>query len=246
LFFWLLIPLLAGQIARAIPVGVEARLGEQVVQQFRSMGPKGRIDCVAPAGREVLDRLVRRLAIADERRLPLVVEVVNAPIVNAFALPGGRIVIFRGLLDFMVHPNELAGVLAHEMAHSDLRHPTEVAVQRGAAGFAIGVLLGDVVGLSVVAILGQSMLEAAYSREAELAADARGLETLRRARLDSRPIGDFFARLQVREGETPGLASLLSTHPASDSRAARARQANPAGERALSQSEWLALKAICR
>lgn len=246
-FFWLLLPVLSEQIAAVIPADLERRFGLSLVQQVEKFAlARGGKACTSVAGITALHKLSSRVAAADERRLEPLVLVVDLPYINAFAFPGGRIIVLRGLLDFMQNPNELAGVMGHEFAHSDLRHPTAMAIKSGAAGFTVGLLFGDIVGVSALAIVGQTLLSAAYSREAEEAADMRGLESLRRAGLDSRPLGDFFQRLEAKNTGLPAGLSLLDTHPASTGRALVARTASPRGDTVLSPAEWAAVKAICR
>lgn len=247
LFFVVGLPLLAAQVALLIPPAFEERLGAQVAAQLAGFAPRkdgGR--CDAADGRAALARVVERLSARQAHRLPFTLHVVDAKVVNAFALPGGHIVIFRGLLDFMEHPNELAGVLAHEMGHSDLRHPTEVAIKRGAGAFAIGLLLGDVTGVSTTIVLAQVLASAAYTREAEAEADDRAFASLAAAGLTAAPFAAFFQRLEKKEGGASGLFALLETHPASVDRAARAGAADRrGGGEVLNPAEWLALKKVC-
>ncbi len=221
---------------------MEERLGRSVAVQVAA----GSGDCQAAEGVAALAHLQARLGAPGLHRVPFTLHVVDGKLVNAFALPGGHIVVFRGLLDFTQHPNELAGVLAHEMGHSDLRHPIEIIIKRGTGALAVGLLLGDVTGISSTIVLAQIMVQAAYTRDAEAAADDEAFATLARAGIAATPFADFFERLEKKEGGATGMFALLETHPASIDRAARARAADQkGGGDALNAAEWQALKKIC-
>ena len=98
-------------VARLVPTAVERRLGDVMFGDF------GRNGCADPAGSAALDQLVRRIDAAD----PMIdVHVVRLSMVNAVTLPGGRIVIFNGLLKAAQSPDEVAGVIGHELGH--VRH----------------------------------------------------------------------------------------------------------------------------
>ncbi len=246
MFFWIGLPLIAGQVARAVPPAWEQQSGSWMEKQVVRFFGDDRV-CAGTEGREALDTVVERLAAASPPRLPVTVTVVDSPVVNALALPGGRIVVFRGLIDEAEHPNEVAGVLAHEMAHADLRHPTEVAIERVGGALVVSLLVGDVFGGSGFGIAAQTLLSSAYSREAERAADARALATMQAADLDAAPFAAFFERLAKGEGAMPDLGQALAfadTHPPSRERAEAMRASSGTGE-ALDAAQWRMLKAVC-
>ncbi len=246
LFFWLGLPLIARQAAQAMPVAWETALGVNTADQIiRLLARPNGDTCETPEGRAALDRMTAQLTAAATPRLPLHVRVVDSKLVNALTLPGGEVLVLRGLLDFAEHPNELAAVLAHEFAHSDLAHPTEIAIKSGLGALTVGLLLGDVFGGSAVVILAQSLMTAGYTHEVETQADDRMLATLRQAGLRSPPAAAFFERLVKKDGDVSGPFAILDTHPPSMARADRLRRAVPQGADALNQGEWQALKALC-
>lgn len=249
--FLVAVPFLARHAADWVSPRLEAELGRRTAKTIITLfarpthGKRVSLLCNTGAGRQVLNKLAAPLTAAAKLPSPVEIRVVNAPLVNAVALPGGQILLFKGLIDFTQQPNELAGVLAHELAHLVLRHPTEVVVERSASAFLVGLLLGDVFGGSVVAGLGQSIISASYSREAERAADARGVALLKAAGLDARPLAVFFARIAAKEGAFDQIVPFLNSHPATEERIKLLNSIPPGGREALDSSDWLALKTLC-
>ncbi len=252
LLFTVLIPVLAGRIAAAIPASLEAEIGERVERQI--IGLLGVVDdgktvavCTGAAGQAALDGLVSRLS-APLGVSPIHVVVVNSGIVNAFALPGRRIVVLRGLIDDAVNSTELAGVLAHEIGHLDRRHPTRVTIENAGSALLVGLLLGDVTGGTVIAGVGKMLIGGAYSRDAEREADAIGIELMIGLGLDPAELADFLERITEKHGDLPRSLSLLSTHPPTAERVDRIRaEPRPPGAGwPLTEAEWAAVREMCR
>jgi Zn-dependent protease with chaperone function len=243
---WFALPRFAEAAAKVIPVAWEVDLGERVFVQILDLFSKASGErpefCEVEAGRAVLDRLTGRLAGVARSPYVFKVSVLDIGVTNAFALPGGRIVILKGLLDFAESPDEVAGVLAHEMGHVTHRHGTEGIVKSLGLAFFFGVMLGDLGG-GIVGLAGETLLSTSFSREAESDADATALELLGGAGLSAGGVAAFFARLQEEQGDMPAALALLSTHPTNESR--RQFFAGAGGETAMPEADWQALKAIC-
>jgi Zn-dependent protease with chaperone function len=222
--------------APLVPRAWEKKFGDTLVGDF------GERRCSSPEGDAALAKLAARLT-PDPARFTI--RVVDVPVVNAAALPGGNIVVFDRLLEEARSPDELAGVLAHEMAHVDERHVTQAMIRE----FGIGAVLGTVGG---TAGSGINMLDSLhYSRGAEMEADTDAVESLRRARISPAGTADFFARLAEDEKKLGGAANGLayvSTHPLSAERERKFRRSaldRRAYTPALAPDEWRALVAIC-
>lgn len=219
-------------VAHAIPYAWEQRLGDSISGDFDDYA------CREPRGQQVLNGLARRLSPAGR---PIRVTVVDIPVVNAVALPGGRILIFNRLIAEAKSPDELAGVLAHEIGHVDHRHVLVALLRR----FGIGVLLGT--GGSG-AEYGQALLESRYSRAAESEADDYSIAHLTAARISPAGTAALFSRLGREEPRTPGIFVYLASHPPSAERqrrfaAAAKRLARPAPS--LDAQQWAAVRTIC-
>ena len=246
---WFGLPRLADQVARIVPHQWEADFGESLVEPV--LRALARFDdtgevafCTAPRGVESLDELTRRLAPAASP-YRFVVRVVNLEMVNAFALPGGQIVIAEGLLRFAESPDEVAGVLAHEMGHVLHRHSTAAIVEALGLAFLFGALLGDF-GTGVMGGAGETLVGLAFRREAEAEADARALALLDGAGLGSRGLADFFERMQREAGDGPAVLRLLSTHPPTEHRRRAFERGATARPPSLDEAAWKSLQEICR
>lgn len=249
LLIFAVIPFMARHASRWMSPTLEAELGNRVADVVMTLtvaaADQAHAECNAPAGRAALDTLVAPLAAQLRLRNPVRVRVINSRIVNALALPGGQILLFRGLLDFTQGPNEIAGVTAHEMGHLVLDHPMTMVIEQSSTAFVIGLLLGDIFGGSAVAIAATAVLDTAFSRKAESAADGEAVTLMAGAGLDVRPLGAFFARLGASQRDSDMPIAFLRSHPPSDPRAKLIEAAPAGGRQALDAAQWAALKAIC-
>ena len=223
-------------VAPHVPLAWEEKFGDTLVGDFG-----GRF-CEGKGGEAALRKLAARLADHPER---LNIRVVHAPMMNAAALPGGNIVIFDELLKQSDGPDELAGVLAHEIAHVEERHTAEAMIRELGLGVFITALGGNT-GANVEALLGAS-----YSRAAESEADDVAIEHLNRAGISPAGTAKFFERMAKQEKRIGRIAeplSYISTHPMSASREQKFRAGAVKGRTyapSLSRDEWEALFNIC-
>ena len=246
--FLVAIPYAAREVALAIPPDVEARLGATTADQITRFFSRGRkpIYCSSPEGDVALAKLTERFAAQTDLPYPLTVRVVNSPIINAFTLPGGQILVFNGLLKFVESPEEVAGVLAHEIGHAQRRHPMEVFVKNVGSATLIGFLLGDVTGGSVIAAAVQLTTTAAYTRDAEREADADAVALLNGSGIEGTGLIDFFDRVGQHESdEMRDILSVIGTHPLSSDRSEFVRNNATAHGPAMLAPQWQALKDIC-
>jgi len=205
------IPALSALAAPRVPVAWEERLGRSAMEY---LAPQDLI-CVDPKRQQALDAIVARLAAAaPSSPYTFRLFVVNQPQVNALAAPGGSLVVYRGLLERTRSPEELAGVLAHEMQHVLQRHATQALIQHTSTGLLLAALTGDMTGplaygLQSARVLGQLQ----YSRRAESQADTEGLKLLQAARIDPGGMIRFFEALVAADRQPARLLKYFSTHP---------------------------------
>lgn len=219
-------------VARAIPYSWEQKLGDAITGDFGAQA------CRAPEGQKAIDDLARRLSPAGR---PIRVSVLNVDIVNAVALPGGRILIFRGLIDQAKSADEVAGVLAHEIGHVEHRHVMVSLLRR----FGLGLLIGSG---GTAADYGQALLESRYSRDAEREADDYSIAHMVKAGISPAATAGFFGRLSKQEAGLPDMFVYMASHPLSAERQkafAKAAKGLARAQPALSPPAWAAVRAMC-
>jgi Zn-dependent protease with chaperone function len=193
-------------------------------------------------------------------RFPYHAQAVNASEINAFALPGGPLYVNRGLIQAARSEGELAGVIAHEMAHIALRHATHNVSKAYMAQAGLGILGGVLGGrttrgtadvINAVGGFGLNTLFLKYSRDAETQADLMGAQMMARAGYDPLEMASFFDLLRQQARHDPGgLEQFFSSHPAPADRAARIRREagllGPPGRRAASIGGFEEIQSLLR
>src|SRR5688572_15777239 len=136
-------------------------------------------------------------------------------------MPGGVVVVHTGLIAATRRPEELAGVLAHEVQHVELRHSLRGLIKdlglRGLWSYATGDLGGTVAGQAAL-----ELTSLRFSRDDEREADGHGLDAMIAAGIDPAGMPDFFRVMAEKSGDAP--AAFLSTHPLSEDRERELRQ----------------------
>ncbi len=207
----------------------DAEVGRQAAQDAERQLPMLRDGTTEGYVNAIVQRLA---AVAPGPRFPYRARVVNAAEINAFALPGGYVYVNRGLIEAVRNEGELAGVLAHEMAHVAQRHGTSQATKAYGAQMGVG-LLGSLlggrdrrlgVGEQVIGSLGLNALFMKFSRNAESEADRVGAQMMSRAGYDPMAMANFFDLLAAQQRGNPGAVSqFFSDHPSPQNRSASIR-----------------------
>ena len=246
---FVLLPILADRLTPLIPASYERRLGTAVDNQIRTIF-SGKI-CKDPQGHAALERLVAQLRGAQGPQVDVLV--LESKVPNAVALPGGRIYLFKALLDEAESVDEIAGVLAHEIGHVAHRDGLRKLIQAGGTSYLLGLLLGDVTGGGAIVVVSRYLVDSAYSREAEVAADTFAGRTMTALGRPAHPMALLLKRVEDKHGEDDEgndfkVPAFLSTHPVTDQRLkALEKQVPPRqGEPLLDQEQWRALKEICK
>jgi len=223
-----------GVVAPLIPQSWENRMGDAMVGDFG-----GRF-CHTQAGDAALRALAAQVDPQHEARE---IALANIPMVNAVTLPGGRVILFDGLIQQAGSPDEVAGVLGHELGHvrhrdtmTGLVRQLGLSVVLGGAGGNAGSYLNGVLSLS-------------YGREAETAADEVAIQQMRSANISPAGTAAFFERIGGKEdGAEARAMTWFSSHPLSADRRRRFAAAVQSGTRyrpALDQAQWQALRSSC-
>jgi predicted Zn-dependent protease len=245
LYFWGA-QALADVASAALPPSWEKRLGDAAIRQFAPEEDR----CDDPVKTEAVEAIVQRLAAARPEHRYDYSLVIASGMINAFAAPGGRMAVFDELIEMTDSPEELAGVMAHEIEHVERRHSTRALFRDLTVNAIQAAVTGDLAS-GVFAMDGAATLATlAHHRDEELEADAEGLKLLRAAEIDPRGMITMFEKFAKLEGDSPAGISYLSTHPATKDRIERLRkliEEKPGESRPIELGvHWARVKAPCR
>ncbi len=221
----------------------ERRLGEAVDKQAEAVFGGKR--CTGAEGQAAFTRAGRQAQARRRRRHPLSAAVLASRTPNAFALPGGKIFLLDGLIQKADSPDEIAGVLAHELGHVKHRDHLRQLIQTGGTSFLFGLLFGDVSGAGAVIFTSRTLLNASYSREAEQNADDFAIDVMHKLGRSPKPMGDLLLRVTGTQANKS--YTILASHPLTEARRAAMIKADrpSTGAALLSAAQWQALKTIC-
>lgn len=206
-YFWGL-PFVADRVARAWPPAADAYWGKQLYARV-----------VTPQNQSLeLTRYVRGFhrQLRASASYPIQVAVITDESPNAFALPGGYLVVHRGIFTILRQPEELAALLGHESGHVHGRHTTRTLFRSLSSYLLISLILGDVSGITTVILQNADALKhLQYSRQLEREADQFSFHLLRRNQIHPRGLVLLFTRLQAAQAKSGGeTLEVLATHPA--------------------------------
>ncbi|MBM3412302.1 MAG: M48 family metallopeptidase [Bacteroidetes bacterium] len=217
LLYVFMVPWLAEQMAAVVSKKTERQLGDSV---FEAMQSTQSTDTMAT---RVLNEFFTELAIETDYSIRITV--VKDQMVNAFALPGGQLVVYTGLLESMETYPELAALLSHEFVHVEKRHATRSIFRSMGSDLFITLLFGKSSGLATL-VIGQAnqLRTLSYSRSLEKEADLEGYRLLKERGIDPAGYDLLFKHLK---DASPGteIPEMISSHPDTDNRMQYIREA---------------------
>jgi len=247
LYFWG-IPFAAALVAPRIPMEWERNLGQSTLS---ALAPE-EARCKDAELNETISRITEVLTAGTPAAYPFRVYVVESDMVNAVALPGGNIIIFSGLLERTGSPEELAGVIAHEIQHITKRHALKRIIEDSSTGLMISAVTGDVTGAMVYGVkIAHMLARLRYSRQDEEEADREGMRMILSAGVDPGGMIRFFETIED-ENTAPGILQYVSTHPDMRQRTLKLRQLADSGDKPFGKyrplpkrEEWDRLRKSC-
>ena len=225
------LPLAASLAAEHVPLGIEVALGEQTLASLdKSVCEKSEIDAAA---RERANRDLAKLSagLDDGYSYRLAFRACKGMGANAFALPGGTIVITDDLVRLAENDAQITAVLAHEIGHVRHRHGVRLAVQAAGLAALIATLAGDAVSVTGLAVtLPTALLQSGYSRHFEEEADTYAFQRLKEIGSSPKYFAQILERMEAQRSKAAGGKAerrgrgfgYLSTHPATAARIERA------------------------
>jgi len=243
-------------VAPYVPYSMERRMGAAVVAAMQGDSQT----CEKAEGVAALQRLVDRFQVASGHPQKVTVRIIDMyepsigngrerkrRVVNAFAAPGGYMVVMAGLIERADGPEELAGVMAHEMGHIVHRHSVKALLRAYGFGLVTKLVVGGFSSdVGTVADAGGLLLALRHSREAEREADRTALQLLDATGMRADGLARFFGKIMDEQGGKDGAQQMgvFSTHPPTTERI-EATKRPPTGAPAMTAREWQALRAVC-
>jgi predicted Zn-dependent protease len=182
-----------------------------------------------PVVNEYVNRIGQNLVRNSDAKVPFTIKVIDSDEINAFALPGGFFYVNSGLVLAADNESELAGVMAHEIAHVAARHATRQMTRAQLVNFASIPLIfvGGGIGYAISSAAGLALplTFLSFSRGFEAEADYLGLEYMYKTGYDPESFISFFEKVQAKEKKKPGsLAKAFATHPQTPERIQKSQE----------------------
>jgi predicted Zn-dependent protease len=223
------LPRAAKLAASYVPPAVEAKLGEQTLSFFETkLCKESSLDA---ARQDALQRRFATLAsgLADEYAYRLLPRDCRGIGPNAFALPGGTVVVTDALVKLAQHDDQVSAVLAHEIGHVHYRHGLRMALQAAGLAALAAALFGDALSITNLATtIPTVLLQTGYSRGFETEADDYAFQRLKEVGLSPKAFAEMMSLLEGKRGSRSGAQpkDYLATHPSTASRIERALDAS--------------------
>jgi predicted Zn-dependent protease len=194
--------------AKIISIENEVKLGEAIENQTMMGMNEVKNSFTDSCINIIHDRLMDGLGTSN---YTYVLKIVDQDDANAFAIPGGKIFIHTGLIEFCNSPEELAAVLAHEMGHVEKRHTVKNIIQDIGLSALIAMITDG--GGSGIESISNQLMSGYFSREDEAEADDFALSLLEKCGIQPTHLGEVFSRMKEKYGDMEGAMNLLSSHP---------------------------------
>ncbi|NNE26353.1 MAG: M48 family metallopeptidase [Saprospiraceae bacterium] len=194
---------------------LEEKLGELIWKSLKSENEELSDSLVVSSIEDIL------FQITDENNIDfdnIKLHVLDSEDINAFALPDDHIVVLKGLVQFADVPEEIAGVLAHELVHLEENHVMKKLVKEIGLSILIGATTGNA-NIGAISEIARSISGSIYDRQLETEADLKGVDYLIEANIDPRPMSDFMYKMALEYDHIPDAFYWISSHPNSKERA---------------------------
>lgn len=203
-------------IVNSIPYQLEQSLGAMIFDGYTTDSLLDEGD----AAYDDLELLMKPVMMVAKRRIPfeVTVKISNDETINAFAMPGGFVVLHKGLIKKATSANEVLAVLAHELAHVEKRHSLQQMVGDLGTAVILSSLFGDFQGISgFITTQGSDLISVSYSRDYEMESDLIAIDYLVEAKINPEGVISFFERIS-NKNDMLEIPEFMSTHPLTEER----------------------------
>ena len=225
-------------IADTIPYEWEQKIGSFAFENYqtgKSVVDNSKVNAA-------MEAIVNRIDEFDGSDINYEVIVIDAEMVNAFAFPGGYVVVTSGLIRNSEEPEEVAAVLSHELTHVLERHGMRKLVRQAGLGILIGVVFGDVSALSQLMELSSQLDNLSFDRRQERHADDGGIKIMQAAGISPQHLISFFKKIKELDSATGDIPELFRTHPLTDERIKRVASAGEPKQTFEFNLDWAKVK----
>jgi predicted Zn-dependent protease len=214
LSYWFFIPWLGEKATLLVPKSAEIEIGETIAENFKEN------ETINQKASVLVNTLLDSLHIQESYKINITV--IKSPVVNAFALPGGQIFVYTGIIKNMNDYQELVALLGHEITHVTHQHSLKSLGRSAASSIFISALFGDISGISA-GILDQAnqLKQLRYSRELETEADQHGIDFMLKYKVNPNGMLDLMKILDNENKGANEVMKYLSTHPETNERIAK-------------------------
>lgn len=201
-------------VANLIPQEWEKEIGQFALDNYLM----GRKQMQQPQVTDAMQTIVDRIDRHDDAEMQYKVVVVDDDMVNAFAFPGGFIIVNSALIKQAEVAEEVAAVLSHEVMHVIERHGMRKLVRQAGIGILLGILFGDVSVLTRLLELSAQLDSLAFDREQEERADQGAIKIMQKAGISPQHLGTFFQKIKAQDEVSHNIPEFFLTHPYTDNR----------------------------
>jgi predicted Zn-dependent protease len=220
----------------------ETKIGKAVWDLYKKTEKENKDEKAVKALDSIVDRICSKNNINRET---IKVHLITKNDINAFAMPGGHLVVYSGLIKAADNPDELAGVIAHEISHIELDHVMKKLIKEVGLSVLISMTSGNGGGEAIKQV-SKILSSSAFDRKLEKEADISAVEYMINAKINPEPLAEFLYKLAENKADESTYEGWLNTHPDSKKRAEyileysknKIKNTKPA----LSESSWKLLK----
>jgi Zn-dependent protease with chaperone function len=209
-------------VADMIPYEWEQKIGSYAFENYLL----GKQNIENPKVKSAIKAIVDRIDQFDDSKINYEIAIIDAEMVNAFAFPGGFVVVTTGLINNSDKPEQIAGVLSHELTHVIQRHGLRKLVRQAGLGILLGIVLGDASALSQLIELSSHLDSLSFDRDQERLADDGAIKIMQAAGISPQNFVAFFKTLKQLNSVAGDIPEIFSTHPLTDERIERVASAD--------------------